>query len=172
MLILCLFILQRNYITNLFVFQEYFLFFADLAWKVHKCVYDDSAGFRTLIKSQAIWCTIQATDSLLQRKRDTFWCPFCVVRFIGVGEQKCYLSAVCIADISSLCGIKCKIADWCNQGINTKRDYGEKEICKCSWSVSLGLKAGVINYEASYPTKKKCKKKACKILCTHYIPPK
>lgn len=74
-----------------------------------------------------------------------------------------------ISNIIFFSRIKIKIADRCNQTVNSTRYETEKQVSQRSSSVSFGFKFCVINNNASNPPQEKGQKKTNKIFVFHNV---
>ena len=73
-------------------------------------------------------------------------------------------SILLVADVLGLCGIEEKVADGCNQRINTECHVGKDKVCQSSGGVAFRLEAGMVDDKAADPTKEKRQKKTNEIV--------
>ena len=76
-----------------------------------------------------------------------------------------------IADVLGLGGVKSEVADSRNKTVDTASNHRKEDVCACSGCVSFGLKRGVVDDKASYPTKEKCEQKAYEIVVVFHKAP-
>ena len=74
-----------------------------------------------------------------------------------------------VSDVLYLCGIKEKIANGCNQTVDTKGDQGQENVRAGSGRIAFGLEAGVVDNQATNPSKEKGKQKTNEIVVLHVL---
>ena len=65
------------------------------------------------------------------------------------------MSILLITNVLGLGGVKCEVANGCNQAINAQGNDRKEQICQGSGCVALGFEAGVVDDKATNPTKEK-----------------
>ena len=70
-------------------------------------------------------------------------------------------SVLCVTDVLLLCGIEGKVADGCNDRIDTAGEDTEEKICKGSTGVTFGLECRVVDDDATDPAEEEGKQKSC-----------
>ena len=63
-----------------------------------------------------------------------------------------------VTDVLCLAGIKGKVADRSNEGVDTQGDVSKNNVCEGSRLPTVGLKRGVVDDKATNPTKEEGKK--------------
>ena len=77
------------------------------------------------------------------------------------------LSVLLVTDIIRLSRIEGKVADRSNESVNSKSNGGKNEVEPGSGSVTLRLKRGAVNDDASYPAKEERKKETSDFVVFH-----
>jgi hypothetical protein len=78
-------------------------------------------------------------------------------------------SILFVTDILFLCRIKGKIADRCNQGVDSASNITQNDISPGSGRITLGLERGMVDDQAADPTQEKGQKKANEIVVVHFM---
>ena len=79
------------------------------------------------------------------------------------------LSVFFVTYVLCLCGIEYEIANRSHQTVDTQGYVSKNEVAACSRGIALGLKRGVVDDKATYPTQEKGQQEAYEFVVIHSL---
>lgn len=93
--------------------------------------------------------------------------PFICHTDISVYGLTCLL-VLLVSYVTLFCGIEENAADRSNQRVDSESNYRKEKVRKSARGVSLGLKAGVVDDNAAYPSKEEEQQKSDYVIVIHF----
>jgi hypothetical protein len=88
-------------------------------------------------------------------------CTYTPLRYIDISvydttRKSLFKLVLLVAYVRGLSRIESEVADGSNEGVDSESNNGQNKVSESSAGVAFGLEAGVVDYQATDPTKEEC----------------